>query len=128
MGTKTCLEIAREGEVAIVSFTSNCICDVTATAKAATQLSEYIEAHAPRRMVFDFSGVAIVSSLTLSLLLDTRARLEPHHGEVVIAALSEQLRRVFALAKLDNAFTFCPDRASAVKMPREPGSGASLGG
>ena len=125
MEARTCLEIAREGDVAIVSFTSNYICDVGPTANASVQLREYLEAHPPRRIVFDFSGVAIVSSWILSLLLDTRARLEPRQGEVVIASLSEQLQRVFALAKLDKAFSLCPDRATAVEKPLESPDDAS---
>ena len=126
MEARTCLEITSDGDVAIVSFAGNYIGDVRETANAAVQLRGYIEANPPRRMVFDFSGVTIVSSWLLSLLLDTRTRLEPRHGEVVIASLSEQLQRVFAIAKLDMAFSFCPDRATAVKKPLESPSDARL--
>ena len=117
METKPDMEIAREQDVAIASFTSSCLCDGDEAAHASVQLRECIEAHPPRRMVFDFSGVTVVSSGILSLLLETRSRLEPCHGEVVIASLSPQLQRVFAIAKLDGAFHFCPDRAAAVEKP-----------
>ncbi len=119
------MEIACEGDVAIASFTSGCLCDAGEIENAAVQLSEYIEAHPPRRLVFDFSGVTSISSRVLSLLLDTRTRLESHLGEVVIASLSEQLQRVFAIAKLDRAFDFYPDRAAALEKPLEPRSDAS---
>jgi hypothetical protein len=72
METKAGLEIAREGNVAIASFPSSCICDVAEIANASALLGEYIEAHPPSRMVFDFSGVTFLSSRVLSLLLETR--------------------------------------------------------
>jgi hypothetical protein len=76
METRACLEIAREGDVAIASFTGSCICDVEEIANASVQLSAYIEANWPSRLVFDFSGVTSVSSRVLSLLLEVRACLE----------------------------------------------------
>ena len=115
MKTETGLKIAREGNVAIASFTSSCICDVEELANASAQLRQYIEANPPSKIVFDFSGVTFFSSRVLSLLLETRARLEPHHGEVVITSLSPQLQRVFAITKLDRVFNFYPDRAAAVE-------------
>jgi anti-anti-sigma factor len=108
------LKIAREGDVAIVSFADSWIYDASATAKASAQLRQYIEANAPSGMVFDFSGVTFISSRVLALLLEVRACLEPHGGEVVIASLSPQLQRVFEIAYLDRVFTFYPDRAAAV--------------
>ncbi len=118
------MEIAREGDVAIASFTSGCLCDAGEIENASVQISEYIAAHPPRRMVFDFSGVTSISSRVLSLLLDTRSRLEPQQGEAVIASLSAQLQRVFTIAKLDRAFDFYPDRAAAVEKPLESRSAA----
>lgn len=121
MKTKAGLEIAREGNVAIASFTSSCICDAEEITNASALLREYIEANPPGRMVFDFSGVTFFSSRVLSLLLETRARLEPHHGEVVITSLSPQLQRVFEITNLDRVFSFYPDKAAAVeKLPGSP--------
>jgi anti-anti-sigma factor len=119
------MEIARQGDVAIASFTSSCLCAGEEATNASAQVRGCLEANPPRRMVFDFSGVTVVSSGILSLLLETRCRLEPRHGEVVIASLSPQLQRVFAIARLDKAFTFCPDRAAAVEKPLESSNEAS---
>ena len=116
METRPCLDIAREGEVAIVSFTGSCI-DVGGATNTFAQLREYLAAHPPRRMVFDFSGVTFVSTWVLSLLLEMRTRLEPQGGEVVVAALSPQLQRVLAIAHLDKTFRFYADKAAAVREP-----------
>jgi anti-anti-sigma factor len=121
MKTEAGLKIAREGNVAIASFTSSCICDIEEIANASAQLRQYIEADLPSRIVFDFAGVTFLSSRVLSLLLEARACLEPHGGETVIASLSPQLQKVFEIAHLDSVFKFYPDRATAVqKLPGSP--------
>jgi anti-anti-sigma factor len=115
MDTTAGLDIVREGNVAIASFTSTCISDVEQITNASTQVKQFIEANRPGRMVFDFSNVRFFSSQVLGLLLEARARLEPHHGEVAITSLSPQLLRVFKITNLDRIFTFYPDRAAAVE-------------
>jgi len=116
METKAGLEIAREGNVAIASFTGSCVCDVEEIANASTRLRQCIETDPPSRIVFDFSGVKFFSSQVLGLLLEARALLEPHNGEVVIASLSPQLQRVFRITNLDKIFRFYPDRAAAISQ------------
>ncbi len=114
MDTKAGLDIVREGDVAIASFTSTCISDVEQITNASTQVKQFIEANHPARVVFDFTDVKFFSSQVLGLLLEARARLEPYHGEVAITSLSPQLLRVFKITNLDRIFNFYPDRVTAV--------------
>ena len=117
MDTKAALDIASAGNVAIASFKTTCISDVEEITNASAQVRDYIEANHPRRMVFDFSGVRFFSSQVLGLLLEARARLERHAGEVVLCALNAQLRRVFKITNLDTIFPFFPDRDAALGQP-----------
>jgi anti-sigma B factor antagonist len=114
MDTKTSLDIAIEGNAAIASFKSTCISDVEEITNASAQVKQYIEANRPRRMVFDFDGVKFFSSQVLGLLLEARARLESHSGQVAITSLSPQLQRVFKITNLDKIFNLYPDRAAAL--------------
>jgi anti-anti-sigma factor len=114
MNAKTGLAITGEGNVAIASFTSSCVCDVEEITSAAAQVRQYIETHQPQKMVFDFAGVKFFSSQVLGLLLEARAGLEPQSGEVAITSLSPQLQRVFRITNLDKIFSFYPDKAAAV--------------
>jgi len=116
MDMKAGLDIAREGDVAIASFTSTCISDVEQITNASAQLKDFIDTNQPRRMVFDFSNVKFFSSQVLGLLLEARARLMPHNGVVAITSLSVQLLRVFKITNLDRIFSFYPDRAAAVSQ------------
>jgi anti-sigma B factor antagonist len=115
METKAGLHIAREGNVAIASFKNACISDAEEISHASTQLRQYIHSDPPRRVVFDFQGVKFFSSQVLGLLLEARAHLRPHDGDVAITSLSPQLQRVFKVTNLDRIFRLYPDRAAAVQ-------------
>lgn len=117
MQTRSSLDIAREGNVAVASFRGPCISNVEDITSASTELREYIQASPPRRMVFDFHGVKFFSSQVLGLLLEARSHLRPHDGEVAITSLNPQLQRVFKITNLDRLFRFYPDRTAAVERP-----------
>jgi anti-sigma B factor antagonist len=115
MQIKEGLDIAREGNVAVATFKSPCISDAEEITNASAQLRQYIQSDPPCRMVFDFDGVKFFSSQVLGLLLEARAHLRPHNGEVAVTSLSPQLQRVFKITNLDKIFRFYPDRTAAVK-------------
>ncbi len=116
METKAGLHIATEGNAAVASFKSSCVSDVAEITNASAQIKQYIEAHRPKQMVFDFDGVKFFSSQVLGLLLEARAHLESHCGQLAITSLSPQLERVFKITNLDKIFTFYPDRAAALQQ------------
>jgi anti-anti-sigma factor len=116
MDTKAGLDIATEGNAAVASFKGTCISDVAEITNASAQIKQYIETNRPRRMVFDFNGVKFFSSQVLGMLLETRARLESHSGQVAITSLSPQLERVFRITNLDKIFSFYPDRGTALQQ------------
>ena len=115
MDTKKALDISSEGNVAIARFPSSCICDVEEIANASACLRQYIDTHRPNGLVFDFTGVKFFSSQVLGLLLEARARLQPHEGRVAACALTSQLERVFRVTNLDRIFTLYADRAAAIE-------------
>jgi len=120
MQMKEGLDIAREGNVAVATFKSPCVSDAEEITNASAQLRQYIQSDPPRRMVFDFHGVKFFSSQVLGLLLEARAHLRPHNGEVAVVSLSPQLQRVFKITNLDRIFRLYSDRAAAVSQaPRD---------
>jgi len=115
MEPKDALDISREGNLAIARFKGCCICDVEEIANASTCLRQYIDAHRPSAMIFDFAGVKFFSSQVLGLLLEARARLQPQQGRVAVSTLTPQLERVFRITNLDKLFPLHPDRAAAIQ-------------
>lgn len=116
MDTKAGLTIATEGSAVIASFQGTCISDVAQITNASAEIKQYIEANHPDQMVFDFDGVKFFSSQVLGLLLEARAWLEAHRGQVAITSLSPQLERVFKITNLDKLFCFYPTRAAALRQ------------
>ena len=110
------LEIAIEANNAVVAFKSASLSDVDGITNASGQIKDFIEENKPKRLIFDFEGVKFFSSQVLGLLLDIRAKLSEHSGEVVISAINPQLHRVFKITNLDKVFKFFPDKESALKM------------
>ncbi len=119
METKAGLEIAPEGNVAVASFRNACISDAEEITSASAQIRQYIQSDPPKRMVFDFQGVKFFSSQVLGLLLEARAHLRPHNGDVAVTSLSPQLQRVFRITNLDKIFHLYPDRATAIQPTAE---------
>jgi len=109
------VEITSEGGAAVVAFKSASISDVDAITAAAKQIKEFIDGNQPNKLIFDFGSVKFFSSQVLGLLLDIRAKLETHNGEVVISAINPQLHRVFKITNLDKVFRFFPDKESAIQ-------------
>ena len=117
MAEEVGMELIIEANVGVVAFTSASISDVDAIADSSRKIREFIDENWPGRLIFDFEAVKFFSSELLGLLLDIRAKLEAHNGEVVISAINPQLHRVFKITNLDKVFRFFPDRKSAFKTP-----------
>jgi len=115
MEQKVAVEITREDNVTVVRFKAASISDVEAVAAASGQIKNFIDQNHPDELIFDFEGVKFFSSQVLGLLLETRAKLQPHNGKVVISAINPQLHRVFKITNLDKIFDFFPDKESAVR-------------
>ena len=109
-------EITEEANTTIIAFKSASISDVDGIASASNKIKEFIDKNQPKKLVFDFDGVKFFSSQVLGLLLDIRAKLKNHNGEVVISGINPQLHRVFKITNLDKVFKFFPDRESAIKI------------
>lgn len=115
MDEKVSVEITRRENAAVVAFKATSISNTEGIAEASVQVKEFIEKNHPNRVVFDFEQVKFFSSRVLGMLLDIRANLKSHNGEVVISAINPQLHRIFKITNLTQVFRFFPDKESAVK-------------
>ena len=113
MVEEMCVEVTNEAGAAVVVFKSASVSEVDVITAATKQIKAFIDENQPNKMIFDFKSVKFFSSQVLGLLLDIRAKLKPHNGEVVITAINPQLHRVFKITNLDKVFRFFPDKESA---------------
>ena len=107
------VKVTNEAGAAVVVFKSASVSEVDVITAASKQIKAFIDENKPNKMIFDFESVKFFSSQVLGLLLDIRAKLKPHNGEVLISAINPQLHRVFKITNLDKVFRFFPDKESA---------------
>jgi anti-anti-sigma factor len=69
-----------------------------------------------RLIVIDFKGVDYLSSAALRVLLLITRRLAKVHGRLLLCAMSDDLKRVFAVSGFDRDFTILGGRGEAVAM------------
>jgi anti-anti-sigma factor len=112
--TKSNVDIASEGNVAIIAFRSSYISDVEEISSVSSQVRQYVNKNHPQQVVFDFAGVKFFSSQVLGLLLEARAQVKSANGKVVVCALDPRLHRVFKITNLDKIFPLYSDRPSAL--------------
>lgn len=115
MSSKTGVEITGGGNLAVVAYKAASITNVEEILAISKEINEFIEENHPSRIIVDFENVKFFSSMVLGLLLDMRAKLKMHDGEVVVSAINPQLYRVFKITNLDKVFRFFPDKKSAVE-------------
>jgi anti-sigma B factor antagonist len=58
-----------------------------------------------RRLVFDFSGVRLVDSAGIGVLLSADRRVRAAGGELIVANASDHVRRVFEATGVDRSLT-----------------------
>jgi len=108
------IDVAMEGEVAVVSFLVPSISGVSDVDKVAEELRGFIDEKRPGKIIVDFSGVKFFSSQVLGLLVDMWRRSGDYGGKVSISGINPQLGRVFKITNLDSLFKFYPDKQSAL--------------
>ena len=115
MEEKVRVEITSEADTAVVVFRTASIIDTEGIMAVSRRVNEFIENNHPKRVIFDFGSVKFFSSQVLGLLLEIRAKLLSHSGEVLISRINPQLHRVFKITNLDKVFRFFPDKQSALE-------------
>ncbi len=71
-------------------------------------------------MVLDLSRVTFIDSMALGVLLAALKRLRPRGGELRLVVPDNDLRRIFEITLLDQAFTLNPTRQEALAAFTEP--------
>ena len=67
-----------------------------------------------RRVVVDLSEVSYMDSSGIATLVEALQAARKAQGTLILAGLSERVREVFELARLESVFDIAPDLASAL--------------
>ena len=68
------------------------------------------------RVVVDFTGVSYIDSSGLAVFIEAMQRVKAYGGKFAFYGLRENVRAIFELAGLDQIFSICPDKGSALQV------------
>jgi anti-sigma B factor antagonist len=86
--------------------------------EAAEMMSGVIESQEPPMLVIDLSGVPSCSSVFMSFLLKCHKAVKGRNGEMVLSGLSQMLRELLSLTRLDTVWAVYQTRAEALEAVR----------
>jgi anti-sigma B factor antagonist len=78
------------------------------------KLDPLIEKKSPA-IVIDLAEVSYVDSSGLAVFIDALQRTQSYGGKLALANLTEKVRMVFTIARLDQVFDIYPDRETALR-------------
>ncbi len=102
--------------VTVVNFGDVSVLDSVHIDRIGQELYELVDRFDRRQLVLDFSGVRLLGSQALGVLLTLRKKLQAAKGRLVICGLRPDLRKVFSITKLEKLFKFEPDEEHALNV------------
>jgi anti-anti-sigma factor len=104
------------GDVTVVEFLERLIWEMVQVEEIGDELTALVEKKGCRRVILDFTGVEMISSSTLGVLIRLKHSLDETQGRLVIAGLREELMRIFKITRLEQQFEFSADREAALAL------------
>jgi anti-sigma B factor antagonist len=116
-GTEPYLSFRRHGEVAVVDV-SAAIENLPSSAieTAAQVVLSPLKANPPSNVIVDLSKVQFFTSEFISFLLRCHVIVKKHHGELVLAGVSDRVRELLRQTALDTLWAIYDNRAQALAV------------
>ncbi len=77
------------------------------------QLASVIHEKAPR-ILLDLTGLTYIDSSGLALFIESFQSMRAYEGKLAFFGLTENVRHIFEIARLDQVFEIHPDQQSAL--------------
>jgi anti-sigma B factor antagonist len=106
------IESRREGNATVVTTRGEVTVFSSPTLREALRK---IAGTKPGRIVFDLSETRYVDSSGVATFVEVLKLVRQHKGEVVLAGVSDRVRGVFEIARLDSLFPMVPTVQEALK-------------
>lgn len=102
--------------VLVVRLTARSLSALRVIDRLERELTELEQRRAEARWVLDFAGVTFIVTQAIGALMVLLKRLRTRGGELVIIGLTEPIRSVFRLMKLDQILPLADSREQALAM------------
>ena len=109
-------KVERTGNVTIITFTADALRDVENV--IARELEGLTAGAGERHLLLDFTNVKYLNSVELGTLITLHKRTRAAGGRLILFNLDPQLRRLFAVTRLDTLLVICrEDDADGDRVP-----------
>lgn len=117
MATKTHSDLAVRtiGAVTVVEFLDRRLIDAAAIERLGSHILELVNAAAVPKMVMSFEKVEYLSSSMLNQIIAVDNTVKKKNGELRLAGLDAELKKIFTLMKLNKVLTICGTMDEAIK-------------
>jgi anti-sigma B factor antagonist len=100
--------------ILVIKFSDAAILESSAIQQIGQALYQLVERDGKSKLVLDFSGVKILSSHMLGVLLTLKGKVEKSRGAIAVCSLRAELKKVFTITSLDKLFMFYPTDVEAL--------------
>jgi anti-sigma B factor antagonist len=109
------LAIEQVGDVAVARFTREVILCGQEAEAAGEQLSAFLAAPGPRRLLLDFANVGSLSSLMLATLVTLNRAAESARGRLALCNLRPPIREILDVTRLTQILYVYPGEQEALE-------------
>ena len=109
------LVISKMQDVVVVTFRATSILDDGTVESIRQDLYSLVDEQARRKVLLDFGHVRFLTSAMLGVLIALHKKSQAIKGKLVICGLRPDLKKIFAITKLDSILEFADDEADALK-------------
>jgi len=108
------LVVSKMYDATLVRFRKSSLLDALAVEAVAQELYELVDQQARRKILLDFSGVRLLSSSMLGVLVNLNKRAAGIGGKLVIVGLRPDLKKVFQITRLDKILAFADEESEGL--------------
>jgi len=109
------LEVEDIGEIAVVNFIDKKILDENNIQMIGEDLFRLVDELGRKKVLLNFSNVEFLSSAVLGKLVSLNRKLQAVRGKLILCGISNEIREVFEITKLDKLFTIHKEEQAALQ-------------
>src|SRR5215468_6141366 len=109
------LEVEDIGDITVVNFVDKKILDEQNIQIIGEQLFSLVDEQGRRKVLLNFGNVEFLSSAALGKLITLNRKVQAVKGKLVLCGISQSIREVFEITKLDKLFTIRLDEPAALQ-------------
>ncbi len=106
------IQIEKQGGISILNIPLENL-DAQNSNEFKRQISDSLDEHP--QMIFDLSGVQFIDSSGLGAILSILRRLKSSGGDLKLCCLTEQVKMLFKMVRMNKVFDVFENREDAVK-------------